>query len=221
MRTLILVFAVLVPVKPGVAQEWLSSFPVNKKSLGIVGNNSYFPLPPGSRWLYKHGNDTEVVTVLNETKIIDEVECRVVEDREEKNGQLAELTRDYFAIDPATNDVYYLGEDVNVYKNGKIVSHDGAWQSGRNGARFGMMMPGQPKTGQRFYQEQAPPSGMDRIEIKSTSAKVATPAGTFENCILVEETNPAEKGAKDYKVYAKGVGPARDAGMLLVSYVTK
>ncbi len=221
MRTLALAAAMAALAQTGIAQEWVSSFPVRKTTLGIQGDNPYFPLNPGSRWSYKHGKDTEVVTVLDETKIIDEVECRIVEDREETNGQLAELTRDYVAIDSATNDVYYMGEDVNVYKNGKIVGRDGSWLAGVNGAKFGMMLPGRPKTGQRFYQEQAPPSGMDRIEIKSTSAKVATPAGTFESCILVEETNPGEKGAKDNKWYARGVGPARDAEMLLVSYVLK
>jgi hypothetical protein len=221
MRALTLVAALVALAEPGMAQEWLNSSHVDKTTLGTQGNNPYFPLTPGSQWSYKKGNNTEVVTVLSETRIIDGVECRAVEDREEKNGQLIELTRDYFAIDRASHDVYYMGEDVDVYKNGKVVSHEGAWLSGVNGARFGMMMPGQPKTGQRFYQEEAPPSGMDRIEIKSTSAKVTTPAGTFENCVLVEETNPAEKGVKDSKWYARGVGPARDAGMLLVSYVTK
>ena len=197
--------------------EWQSSFPVDKAALGVAGNNPYFPLTPGYRLSYKHGNDTEVVTVLNETKTIDGVECRVVEDREEKGGQLAELTRDYYAIDRATGDVYYMGEDVDVYKNGKVAGHGGAWLSGVKGAKFGMMLPGQPKVGQKFFQEQAPGAGMDRLEIKSLTEKIATPAGTFENCILVEETTPLEKGVTDRKWYAKGVGPVRDADMLLVS----
>jgi len=199
-------------------KDWQSSFSVDKKTLGVKGTNPYFPLTPGYRLSYKHGNDTDVVTVLNETKMIDGVECRVVEDREEKSGQLVELTRDYYAIDPATHDVYYMGEDVDVYRNGKVVSHEGAWLSGVKGAKFGMMLPGQPKVGQRFYQEQAPGVGMDRIEIKSTTEKVTTPAGTFENCIFVEETTPLEKGTKDHKWYARGIGPVKDAEMLLVSY---
>ena len=89
----------------------------------------------------------------------------------EKSGQLIELTHDYYAIDSATNDVYYMGEDVDVYKNGKVAGHEGAWLSGVQGAKFGMMLPGQPKAGQKFLQEQAPGVGMDRIEIKSTAEK--------------------------------------------------
>lgn len=195
---------------------WKSTFHVDKKNMGTKGNNPNFPLVPGTRWIYTHANKHEVVTVLDKTKMIDGIESRAVEDREEANGQLVELTLDYYAIDSATNDVYYMGEDVSVYKNGKIVSHEGAWLSGVKGAHFGMMLPGSPTAGQRFYQEQGP-GAQDRIEIKSTSEKITTPAGTFENCILVEESSPLEKGV-DHKWYAPGVGPVKDAEMELVSH---
>jgi len=198
---------------------WQSSYPVNRKTMGIQGSNANFPLAPGNQWTYKHGNQFEVVTVLDRTKIIDGIQSRAVEDREETNGQLTELTLDYYAIDQATNDVYYMGEDVDEYKNGKVVSHEGGWLSGVNGATFGMMLPGIPKAGQRFYQEQAP-NAKDRIEIKSTTEKLTVPAGSFEHCILVEESSTLEKGV-DHKWYAPGVGPVKDAEMDLVSYRKK
>jgi len=131
-------------------KDWQSAFPVDKKTLGVKGSNPYFILTPGYQLSFKHGNDTDTLTVLNETKVIDGVEARVVEDRETKNGQLVELTRDYYAIDSVTNDVYYFGEDVDVYKNGKVAGHEGAWLSGVKGAKFGLMMPGKPAPGQRF-----------------------------------------------------------------------
>ena len=198
------------------AQDWQSQYPVDKALLGTKGANPYFNLTPGYRLSYAHGKDTDTLTVLNETKRIDGVETRVVEDRELKDGKLVELTRDYYAIDSQTNDVYYFGEDVDVYKNGKVAGHEGSWLSGVKGARFGMMMPGRPKVGQRFYQEQAPGVGMDRFEIVADQEKVVTPAGTFEKCIHVVETSPLEKGFKDHKWYAAGVGQVKDGEMLLV-----
>ncbi len=198
------------------AKDFQSVFTVEKKTLGIKGANPYFPLTPGYKLSYRHGKETDTLTVLTETKLIDGVETRIVEDREEKNGQLIELTRDYFAIDSVTNDVYYFGEDVDVYKNGKVSGHEGSWLSGVKGAKFGMMMPGAPKPGQKFYQEQAPGVGMDRFEILSDSETIVTPAGTFEKCIHVIETSPIEKGLKDHKWYAKGVGQVKDGEMLLV-----
>ncbi len=193
------------------AKNFQSDFAVEKKNLGIAGNNPYFPLTPGYVLSYRHGKDTDTLTVLSEIKVIDGVQTRVVEDRESKNGALVELTRDYYAIDSATNDVYYMGEDVDVYKSGKVVSHEGAWLSGVKGAKFGLMMPGTPKAGHKFYQEQAPGVGMDRAEILSVDEKITTPAGTFEHCVHTVE-------GRDHKWYAPGVGPVRDAEMLLVKY---
>lgn len=201
--------------------DWQSTFAVDKKTLGVKGSNPYFILTPGYQLSYRHGSNTVTDTVLTETKMVDGVECRVVEDRETRNGQLIELTHDYYAIDSVTNDVYYMGEDVDVYKNGKVVGHEGAWLSGVKGAKFGLMMPGAPKVGQKFYQEVAPGVGMDRAEIVSLKERISTPAGKFENCIHVHETSPQEKGSSEHKWYASGVGPVKDAGMLLVRYGMK
>jgi hypothetical protein len=221
MRLLLIPLALFVLAAQPVKDDWQKDFPVDKKNLGVKGNNPYFNLSPGYVLSYAHGKDTDTLTVLNETKMIDGVETRPVEDRETKNGNVTEVTRDYYAIDSKTNDVYYFGEEVDVYKNGKVVSHEGTWLSGVNGAKFGLMMPAAPKVGQKFYQEQAPKVGMDRIEILSTTEKVTVSAGTFENCVHVRETSPIEKGLKDEKWYAPGVGQVRDAEMPLVKYGMK
>ncbi|HEY1338655.1 MAG TPA: hypothetical protein VGF59_14160 [Bryobacteraceae bacterium] len=203
------------------SKDWQSTFPVDRTRLGVNGANQYFNLTPGYQLSYKDGNTTDTLTVLDQTKLIDGVETRPVEDREMKNGQLIELTLDYYAVDSATNDLYYFGEDVDVYRNGKVVGHEGAWLSGVNGAKFGLMMPGQPKLGRRFYQELAPGIGMDRVEIASTTETIVTPAGTFQNCIHTVETSPLEKGLKDHKWYAPGVGQVKDGKLVLVKYGMK
>ncbi len=203
------------------AKDIQSVFAVDRKTLGVKGANPYFNLTPGYTLSYRHGSDTDTLTVLNETKRIDGVETRAVEDRETKNGRLVELTRDYYAIDSLTNDVYYFGEDVDTYKNGKVVGHEGAWLSGVNGAKFGLMMPGAPRAGQKFYQEQAPGVGMDRAEILSDNEKIVTPAGTYDKCIHVVETSALEKGLHDHKWYAPGVGQVKDGEMLLVTVGTR
>ncbi len=196
--------------------EFRSSFPVDRKTLGTTGSNPYFNLTPGYTLYYEHGKDTDTLTILQETRVIDGVETRIMEDRETKNGKLVELTRDYFAIDRETNDVYYFGEDVDVYKNGKVTGHSGSWLSGVKGAKFGMMMPGKPQVGQRYYQELAPGVGMDRFEILSDKETVVTPSGRYENCLHVVETSPIEKTLKDHKWFAAGVGQVKDEEMLLV-----
>ncbi len=198
------------------AEDWQSSFAVDKKNLGTEGANPHFVLQPGHRLHYAHGRDTLTTTVLAETKIVDGVTTRVVEDRETKNGQLVELTRDYYASDSKTGDVYYFGEDVDTYKGGKVAGHEGAWLSGVKGARFGLMMPGEIRVGRKFYQELAPGVAMDRAEVISVGEKITTAAGTFENCVHFKETSPLEKGAADHKWYAPGVGLVKDGEFVLV-----
>jgi len=207
----------------GLLAGFKDSFSVNKNNLGPTGNNPYFILDPGYKLSYerravkgrKAGISAFTTTVLNETKIVDGVETRVVQEREERNGQLVEVTRDYFAIDESTNDVYYFGEDVNHYKNGMVVNHKGAWLSGVDGAKFGLIMPSQLMVGDKFYQELAPNTAMDRAELVGTDEKVETPAGTFENCIHFKESSALE-ASTSHKWYAKGVGLVKDGKFVLV-----
>ena len=197
------------------AGAFRSNFSIDVRRLSDQGENPYFILKPGSRLTYQGGGESLVITVLNETKLIDGARTRVVEERETKRGQLAEVSRNYFAIDPTTKDVYYFGEEVDLYKDGKVVAHEGAWQSGKDGANFGLMMPGRPRIGDRFYQEQAPKVAMDRCEILSLTQTLKTPAGEFRNVLLVQESSPLERGTQK-KWYAADVGLLKDGDLELV-----
>ena len=164
-------------------------------------------------------DDEKVVkTVTDETKVVDGIECRVVEERETKNGKLVEFSRNYFAISKRTGCVYYFGEDVDDYKNDKIVGHHGTWLAGKDGAQFGLIMPGVPLIYGRFYQEVAPNVAEDRAEIIALGVSIKTPAGQFRNCVKMEETTPLEPNVKEYKVYAPGVGCVQDGDLKLVKY---
>ena len=196
---------------------WTVDFQVDKSELSSLGRNPYFSLEPGYTLVLEDEGEQVTISVLNETRHVDGVETRVVEERETKDGKLVEVSKNYFAISKRTNSVFYFGEDVNDYQAGKVVGHGGAWLSGVNGAKFGLMMPGQVLLKGRHYQEIAPRVAMDRAEIVSTSAMVQTPAGEFKNCLKVEETTPLEPGKKEYKYYAPGVGLVQDGSLKLVS----
>src|SRR5262249_8703272 len=153
------VAAIVFWVAPGFSQNkqpWRDSFSPDKSALSDSGRGMYFILEPGYRLRFAYGKDTLTVTVLDETKVVDGVKTRVVEERETKDGQAIEVSRNYFAIDKSNGDVYYFGEDVDIYKNGKVANHEGAWLSGEKGAKFGLFIPGKPRVGDRYYQELAP-----------------------------------------------------------------
>ncbi len=188
---------------------WRDRFDVDKSDLRPTGSNAYITMQPGRVLKLSRGKDTLTVTILPDTQGIDGVTTGVLEERETKNGKLVEVSRNFLATDRNTGDVYYFGEDVDNYKDGRIVNHDSAWRAGVANARFGLMMPGKPIAGQAFYQEIAPRVAMDRVEVVSTDATVKTPAGTFEHCVHLRETTPLERDVS-HKYYAPGIGIVKD-----------
>jgi len=200
--------------------NWRKDFKVSFHDIVSEGINDYCILKPGRVMVFEgkeNGkNAVLTITVLKETKMVDGFETRVVEEKETQNGRLIEVSRNYFGIDKRNKDIYYFGEAVDMYKHGKIVSHEGSWEAGVNGAKFGLAIPGAPKLGDTYYQEQAV-DAKDRIEIVSLEESISTPAGKFEHCIKTRETSPIEPGVVEYKIYAHGVGLVKDDSLKLVS----
>lgn len=198
------------------ARPWCTIFSVNKAELVDEGKSKYFLLWPGYKMLLQHGHDTLTISVLDETKIVDGVKTRVVEERETKDGKVIEVSSNYFAISRVTGDVYCFGEDVDIYKKGQLAGHAGAWQAGVNGAKFGLMLPGRPAVGDKYYQEIAPGVAMDRAEVIACGENCVTPEDAFEQCVRVRETSALESGSSD-KFYAPGVGLVKDGEFQLAA----
>jgi hypothetical protein len=151
------------------------------------------------------------------------VEALTVEDREyTASGDLTEATLDYFAQDDDGN-VYYLGEDVDEYKNGKVSGHGGAWLLGKDTQRPGLLMPAHPKIGDTFKSEDVPKITWEVDEVVSLSETVTVPAGTFQNCVKIKES--ASDGDTEIKFYAPNVGCIEEVegggGLPLKSHSTK
>jgi hypothetical protein len=194
------------------ARPYTDTFLMDEKDLATTGRNPYFILEPGYTMYYesKDKSETLTVTVLEETKKIGTIETRIVEEKELVDGKVKEVSRNYFAICRRTNNIYYFGEDAG-----------GAWLHGEKGARFGLLMPGSPLLGARYYQEVAPGEAMDRAEVISLSETFETPAGKFEKVLKTLETTPLDPKEHANKYYAPGVGKIYDAGLRLVKYGKK
>jgi hypothetical protein len=193
---------------------------VDARALRSHGTGEYIDLTPGRTWLYRSQSGQLKISVLDQTRMVDGVETRIVEERESEGGALVEVSRNFFAIDPASGDLYYFGEEVDVYKGGRVTGHPGAWESGRGAARFGLALPGRPRVGDKYYQEFAPGVAMDRGEVVSVEETVETPAGGFARCVHVRETTALEPEDVSQKWYAPGVGLIKDDEMELIAYTT-
>ena len=198
-------------------RSWTAEFGFERDQLTSSGRNPYFVLEPGYVLRLVDATDTLVITVTPTTRVVDGVETRIVEERESSHGKLVEVSRNFYAISRRTNSVYYFSEEVDMFTNGKITSHEGAWLAGVKGAKYGLMMPGVPLIGGRYYQEMAPGAAMDRAEIVATSESFTVPAGAFRNVLRTLESSALESG-KEPKLYGRDVGLLQEGSLKLVKY---
>lgn len=184
----------------------------------IVSTNPFFPLDVGSQWTYEGEEDGEplevIISVLDQTRPIGGVTTRVVEEREFEDGELVEVSWNYF-VEAEDGTVCYHGEDVDEFDDGEIV-HEGAWCADEAGNAPGIIMPADPKPGMKYANEVAPGIAEDEAKIVG-SGPVTVPFGRFTETIRIREFNPLDD-EKGYKVYASGIGLIVDETLELVDF---
>jgi hypothetical protein len=170
-------------------------------------DNQYFPLVPGTTFVYEtpDGGERVEVRVTDETKTIMDVVCTVVVSREFEDGDLVEETADWYAQDGDGN-VWYFGEDTKEYRDGAVVSTAGSWQAGVDGAQPGIIMQGAPAVGEPYRQEYRAGVAEDMGEVLSLVESVDVPYGSFERVLETKDWTPLEPGDVEHKYYAPGVG---------------
>jgi hypothetical protein len=204
--------SVPVTVTPGITPpDQLPSF-----STPTQITNPYFPLATLERQILqgrtKGGHTVRVErTLLDRTerfKIGEQtVETLIMQDRSFVDGVLEEVALDYFAqADDGT--VYDFGKDVNLYSDGEVVSHEGAWRYGVDTHQLGVIMPAHPEVGTTFQAENVPGITTEDNEVLSVSETVKVRAGRFRNCLLIQET--LSDLSVEHKYYAPNVGVIRE-----------
>jgi hypothetical protein len=177
-------------------------------------DNPYWPMSPGSKWVYtetdtKGTNQKVVVEVTDEKKMIaNGIEARVIRDTVSENGVPVEITDDWYAQDKAGN-IWYLGEYVTNYKNGKVVDHGGSFEAGVDGAQPGIAMPANPEPGLSYRQEYYTGEAEDKGAVITVGEeRVQVPFGYFDKRVLMtRDLVPTEPKVQELKFYAPNVGP--------------
>jgi hypothetical protein len=182
---------------------------IDPANFGPVIDNPYFPLTPGTVLYYEGESDgeaeTEVVTVLSETKVVMGVTCTVVRDVVSVEGEVAEDTLDWYAQDTDGN-VWYMGEESKDIEDGEVVSTDGSWEAGVDGALPGIIMLADPQAGDTYRQEFYAGEAEDVGSVLKLGETVTVESGTYEDVLVTEDTNPLEPDIVEHKYYAPGVG---------------
>ena len=173
-------------------------------------DNPYFPLVPGTTLIYRgesEGTPTRNVTYITyDTKVILGVTTIVVHDQAFEEGVLVEDTFDWFAQDVDGN-VWYFGEATKeLDENGNVISTEGSWEAGVDGAEPGIIMLADPKKGDRYQQEFLPGVAEDMAQVVGFEDSFCVRYGCFENVLVTKEWSPLDRGVVENKYYAEGVG---------------
>jgi hypothetical protein len=168
-------------------------------------DNPFMPIEPGSIWIYRGEDSLDIVVATGRTKEILGVETTVVRDVAFIDGQLAEFTLDWFAQDDDGN-VWYFGEATAEIEDGDIVSREGSWKAGVDGAEPGIVMLAHPKVGETYAQENAPGVAEDHATIIGVDASVDVPFGSFDGVLQTHEFTPLDPDSQETKYYARGIG---------------
>lgn len=180
-------------------------------------DNPYWPMAPGTRWVYREsdpfGNAQRVeVTVTERTKVILGIEATVVHDVVSEHGELVENTFDWYAQDACGN-VWYLGERTKEYEDGVVVTTEGSWEAGVDGAEAGVIMPADPQAGMAYRQEYLAGEAEDAAGVLSVAERAQVPFGSFRDVLLTKDFTTLHPRVLEYKLYAPGVGPVLALGV--------
>ncbi len=179
-------------------------------------DNPYWPMAPGSRWVYREsdeGVDYDVeVTVTDRTREIVGITAVEVHDRLTVGGAVVEDTLDWYAQDSAGN-IWYLGEDTKEYAKDGTVDTSGSWLAGVDGGQAGVAIPADPRVGLMYRQEFLVGEAEDAAEVLSLDEWAEVPGGSFDGVLLTHDYTPLEPEVLEYKLYAKGVGPVLALGI--------
>jgi hypothetical protein len=172
--------------------------------------NSWYPLLPGSTWVYRGVKDgepaREVMTVTHRTRTIAGARCVVVSDLLYLRGRLEERTTDYYTQDSNGN-VWYFGEDTaELDKQGHVKDTSGSWLAGVHGAQPGVFMFTHPALGRSARQEYYKGQAEDHFQVLRLDASISVPFVSSRHALLTKEWTPLEPGVIDHKYYLRGIG---------------
>jgi hypothetical protein len=189
--------------------------------------NPYYPLQVGNRWVFEEEDETVTVTVLDETKRIEGVDCITVHDIVEIDGATHEDTDDWYGV-RKNGDVDYCGEISKNFESfegddpavPELVEVEGSWKTGRDGDLPGTQFFAAPEVGRVYRQEYAPGNAEDAAEVLSTTYRYGDDPALDEfvpqalaelmcsdgDCVVTGEFTPVEPDVFERKYYARGIG---------------
>lgn len=118
------------------------------------------------------------------------------------DGRIHEVALDWYA-QADDGSVWYLGEDVFIYEDGKVADTNGTWVAG-DPTPAAMIMPAKPSVGDVYRPENAPEVVFEQVRVDKIGLEIAGPSGTISGAMEVTELHM--DGTQEGKVFAPGYG---------------
>jgi hypothetical protein len=144
-------------------------------------------LLPGTRAIPVHGKSVDTA-IIQYVAYLD--------------GRIHEVAVDWYA-QADDGSVWYFGEDVFNYEDGKVADTNGTWRAGDQ-LPPAMIMPAEPRVGNVYRSENAPGIAFEQIRVESVDQRVAGPSGNISGAIKVTELHM--DNTTEEKTFAPGYG---------------
>ena len=181
----------------------------------VAGVTKWLPLRGGTQWVREGLTDVGtrrtphrvVSTVTDVSREIEGVRTVALLDQDFDGGQLAQQSLDYLARDDQGN-IWYLGSYTEEYEGGEFVTATDAWLAGVKGAKAGILMQADPRTGTPPYFVAQPPGGdeeEDVAQVVESGQSQCVPFKCYKDVLVIREGKAAAPD-NEFKYYAPGVG---------------
>ena len=146
------------------------------------------------------------VTLLPQTKPIEwkggTVDTAVIQYVAYLDGRIHEVAVDWYA-QADDGSVWYFGEDVFNYEDGKVADTEGTWIASDQ-TPAAMIMPAKPAVGDVYRPENAPEVVFEEVRAEKVDLSILGPSGTISGAIEVSELHM--DGKREGKIFAPGYG---------------
>lgn len=177
-------------------------------------DNAWYPIKPGMSYTWdgyavdeegdeeKHSVVFEVTDLVKEISGVRTVVCwdRDFVDKEMEEAEIMFLAQDNNGA------VWLLGEYPEEYSNKKFEKQS-CWIDGFKDGHAGILVKKDLRLGDEYSEGWAPSvEYSDHALVYKVGQHVTTPAGKFDDVVVVDESNQETVGAHHLKYYSRGIG---------------
>lgn len=171
-------------------------------------SNAWFPLAPGTRWLYRQytvsGNRRVDARVLPEARQIEGVATTALEWTVRERGRTSVVMTRWYAVDRSGN-VWWFGQ-----RNGAGPTLDRlarrSWLAGRRGAEAGVVLTARPREGDGYFNARLPRVVERRSTVTGLDGTVATTTRTYHHAVVTADRSTLAPLDDVQSFYARGIG---------------